>query len=208
MFTNWKLGTKIGAGYFLVTLVLAASVVFTLVQIARMDGVVHSLIGRHAPTFEACLRMLNGIHKSSAKLRGYVLVKEEALKKDRADALALEADKALEELRKLIKEFGTTEQRKLVEAIEKDYGEFKKAQQEIEDIAHTEKSIPVNHAFSTQLEPKGNQLMEVVAAMIDEEAAIPPTPERRPTGPANPPPSRPTGNALVRASGWRRPAST
>ena len=179
MFHNWKLGTKIGSGYLLVTLVLATAVVFTLIQIARMDNIVHNLIGRHAPTFEACLRILNGVHKSSAKLRGYVLVKEEPLKKERAEAISQEMDPALKDLKSLIREFGTAEQISQIDALENHLTEFKKYQQDVEDVAHTEKNLPANYILTHEADPKAEQIIDLIGAMIDEEAAIPPTPERR-----------------------------
>lgn len=179
MFQNWKLGSKIGSGYLLTTLVLAAAVAFTLVQIARMDNVVLSLIGRHAPTFEACLRILSGSHKAAAKLRGYILVQDDSLKKQRAEAFSQEVDPALKQLKSLIKEFGTPEQNSQVEGLENTLADYQKEQQKIEDLAHTDKNLPALHLFTTQAEPKAEQLTEAVGAMLDEEAGIPPTAERR-----------------------------
>src|SRR4051812_28909115 len=107
VFQDLKMGVKIGSGYLLVTLVLATTVLITLVQITRARTVVEDLVNRSAPTFQASLRITNGLNKSLGKLRGGVLRGEESLKTTGGGAGVKKINPAMKELKGLVKDHHT-----------------------------------------------------------------------------------------------------
>jgi methyl-accepting chemotaxis protein len=177
MFQNWKMGAKIGAGYLLVTLVLAVTVIVTLIQVGRTSQVVDELVNRSSPTFQTTLRVVVGVNKAQGDLRGWVLLGDEAFKTERAEAWSKEIEPTMKELKALLKDNPT--QLAKIEAVEQTLIELKKYQKDVEDIAQTEKNIPANLLLATEAQPKADQMNDSISALIEEEGAMTGLEERK-----------------------------
>jgi methyl-accepting chemotaxis protein len=128
---------------------------------------------------EASLRLINGLNNSSAQLRGWVMLGEPQFKSERAEAWSEWIEPSQASLRKLIDEFGTESQREQFKVVELKLKEVKEYQQQAEDIARTNKNLPAHDLMDNQLAPKANDIVAAINGMIDEEAMLDASVERK-----------------------------
>ncbi len=71
-----KVGTKIGLGFGLITLILMGVVLITIQQVKNMENITKRVVELRTPTAHSSLMMLNGMNHSLAALRGWVISEE------------------------------------------------------------------------------------------------------------------------------------
>ncbi len=178
MLANTKLGTKIGLGYATVALVLAATVGVTLRQVDRTATVTARVVDLRTPTARSSLMMLNGMNHSLAALRGWIILSADRFKAERAQAWEEEIDASFARMKGLSGNWTNPENIKRLDTIEASLAEFKKYQQEIEDIAGTVDNRPATKIFFEEAEPLAAALVSYITNMIDLEAELAAAPER------------------------------
>ena len=99
MFKKLALGKKIGGGYGIVTLILAAAVLTTIFQVQRTSTVTNRIIDLRAPTAQSSLSMLNGINHSLAALRGWIILGKEKFREERSKAWSEELEPPLKAMK-------------------------------------------------------------------------------------------------------------
>ncbi len=138
MFQNLKLGQKIGAGFFLLTLILLVAVSLTLFQVTQIRGETDKLIKQTAPMNEAALRVLNGENYARGALRSYLLLGDNKFKDERARAWTNEergVGRWRKRLNELVNEAGDAKQREQVKKVNELLDQVKSAQDETESLA-------------------------------------------------------------------------
>ena len=103
MFSNFKLATKLGAGFGIMILFLVAAISFTLVQLTQVDKLATRVVELRTPTAQASLGMLNGVNESLAGLRGWMLLGNAKFKDQRQEAWDKWLDPKMDELRNFSK---------------------------------------------------------------------------------------------------------
>jgi len=179
MFKNLKLGTKIGGGYGVMGLILVTIVLGTIFQVNRVKEVNNRIMELRAPTARSSLMMLNGINHSLAALRGWMILGKDKFKVERAEAWGKEIEPSLQVLKKFAVNWTNPENVARLKLIDSVIGEFKKAQQEIENIAQTPDNTPALKILFSEAAPQTAIIRPMITNMIDLELQQPASPERK-----------------------------
>ncbi|MCP4758391.1 MAG: HAMP domain-containing protein [Planctomycetes bacterium] len=173
------MATKIGLGFALVGLVLTSAVAITIWQVGRTATVTNRLVDLRAPTAQASLGMMNGMNHSLAALRGWMILGKDKFKEERAKAWSEEIDKSLATMQEFAVNWTDPKNTERLKTIESKLAEFKTYQQEIEDISQTVKNTPATEILLVQAAPRAKVLSENITKMIDLEASLDASPERK-----------------------------
>lgn len=179
MFNDLKLSVKIGGGYAVMGIVLLVIVLATITQVNRVKGSNNRIMKLRAPTARASLMTLNGINHSLAALRGWMILGKDNFKVERAEAWSKEIEPSLNTLREFAVHWTNPENIARLQAIERVIDKFKKAQQEIENIAQSPENIPALEMLLTDAAPQAVILSSEITRIIDIEKQQPGTPERK-----------------------------
>ena len=179
MMNNFTTVKKVGLGFALLTLVLVAAVGLTIWQVARTQTTTNQLVNQSAPITEASLRLINGLNNSVAQLRGWIQLGDEVSKSEWAEAWSDWIEPSLDNVKKLTDQAGFESQRAQIKQIEPKLKELKEYQQQVLDIARTTKNLPAHELMQTQAEPKGDEIVAAITAMINEEGTLEASTERK-----------------------------
>lgn len=179
MFKNLKLGIKIGGGYAIMVFILVTIVLATIWQVNRVREVNNRIMELRAPTARASLMMLNGVNHSLAALRGWMILGKDTFRAERDQAWAKEIEPSLQTLKTFAVNWTNPENIERLKVIESVVGDFKEAQQEIENIAQTQDNIPAVKMLFVEAAPQAAILSTQITRMIDLEKQQPGTPERK-----------------------------
>ncbi|HDY64683.1 MAG TPA: hypothetical protein ENH84_00420, partial [Phycisphaerae bacterium] len=179
MFKNMKLRTKIAAGYVAITLILVGAVVTTLVQVNKTTEITNRLVDLRAPTAQTSLGMLNGINHSLAALRGWMILGKDKFRQERAKSWSEDIDVAFQELERLSLNWTDPANVERLAVIKGKLGQFRQYQQEIEDISQTIDNTPATKILFEQAAPQAVILASRITKMIDLEAKLDATAERK-----------------------------
>ena len=189
-----KMNKMIGFGFLFVTIVLVVVAVTTLIQVARTSQLTTELIHEVEPMEQESVRVLNGVNMSLAALRGWVLINDEAFKLERAASWSGEIKPAIARLKEHIDSSGSSEvdpatlARERIESlspyekvmlVEYQLGELEKHQKDIEAIAQSEDNVKANKILLTEAAPQADRVFAAITTMINEEAELEPTQERK-----------------------------
>ena len=148
---------KVGLGFALITLVLVAAVGLTIWQVARIQAVTHQLVNQSMPMSDASLRIINGLNNSALQIRGWMASGELQFKSDRAEAWSEWIEPSQANLKKLLEQSGSEAQRDQFKLVEGKLKELKEYQQQIEEVARTDKNFPAQLLLDSQGEPKASR---------------------------------------------------
>ena len=179
MAMNVKLGTRIGAGYAAVALVLIAAVTTTIWQVSKTTEVTDRVIELRAPTAQSTLMMLNGMNHSLAALRGWIILGNDKFRDERAVAWSEEIEPSLAKMKTFSANWTDPKNVEALKVVEASLVDFKKYQQEIEDIAQTVENTPALKILLSEAAPQASILTTNITTMIDIEAELEATPERK-----------------------------
>ena len=174
-----KLGTKIGLGFALLSSFLVGAVALTIWQVSEVRSLTTRIGDLRAPTSNASLMMLNGMNHSLAALRGWIILGKDGFREERARAWSEELDKPFATLKEFSANWTDPENLKRLERIEAKLVDFRRYQQEIEDIAQTRENRPAMKILFEKAAPQANILMTKITQIIDLESELEATPERK-----------------------------
>lgn len=169
MFSNFKLATKLGAGFGVMILLLVGAISITLFQVANVDKLATRVVDLRTPTAQASLGMLNGVNESLAGLRGWMLLGNAKFKDQRQAAWDKWLDPKMDELRSFSKNWTNPENVKRLKIIETEMAKFRKYQVEIEDIANTIEATPAQKMLFDDAAPRAAKLSAGITKMINIE---------------------------------------
>ncbi len=179
IFQNVKLGTRIGMGYGVISGILAIAIISTIVFVGNTTKITDRIIDLRTPTAQASLGMINGMNRSLAALRGWMLLGKDKFKSERTEAWASDIDKNFSTLKRLSATWTDPENIKRLDIIESKLSEFRKYQQEIEDISQTIENTPATKILLEQGVPLGNILATQITKLIDLELGLAATDQRK-----------------------------
>jgi len=179
MFKNMKLGTKIACGFGIITFVLIAAVLTSIWQVQKTNTVTSRVIDLRVPTAQTSLTMKNGVNHSLAALRGWIILGNDKFKDQRAKAWAEGLDKPLADMKKYAVNWTNPKNVERLKIIEKNLKDFKVYQQEIEDIAQSMDNNPAVKILFEDAAPLAGVMVSSITKMIDLEADLAATPERK-----------------------------
>lgn len=179
VFRNMRLRSKIGFGFAAVALILSATVLVTMRQVARTNEATERVIELRSPTMQSSLMLRNGINHSLAALRGWMILGKDKFREERIVAWADEIDASFAELEQFSGSWTDPQHLETLESMRSSLQDFRAYQQEIEDIAQTIENTPANKILLDEAAPLGSSMMKHITSLIDQEAELAATPERK-----------------------------
>ncbi len=166
--------------------VLASVTLMSINNIIMMENISedeYRLTELRLPTVVTGMELTDGIHLSLAGLRGYLILGKDPAMADKFKAERQEGwdeiDQALEEMERLSKNWSDPDNVVLLNRLKREIEAFRTAQQEVENIAHTPENIPSLNMLLTEAAPRAEKIIAAITTMIEEEAALPASPERK-----------------------------
>ncbi len=179
MLKNFTTVKKVACGFALLTLVLVTAVALTIWQVARTQVVTQQLVNQSGPMSEASLRVVNGVNYALSQVRAWVLVEDEKFKTGNAAAWSNWIDPGMTDLKRLVDLYGDDKQREQIKIVEDNLKEIKDFHRQILAVARTDKSLPAHDLMRNQAAPKSQEILDAITAIIDEEAKLEATTERK-----------------------------
>lgn len=177
------IGKKLGLGFGTVLALAVISAGITYNEVSHMMTSAEEMTEHTFPAVSACDDLLNGLNHSTAALRGYVILGDdpkeaEFFKADRGTAWK-NMDEALAKLNDLYKTTADANDKRNLSTVQSSLEDLRKLEQDVEDIAQTDKNVPAVQMMLTEGAPKADKLLAATTAMIDAEEALAATAERK-----------------------------
>lgn len=179
MFKNLSIRAKIIFSSALPVMILISAVLITIWQVSRTTTVTNRVIELRTPTAEASLSMLNGINHSLAALCGWMILGKDKFKQERAKSWSEEIEPSLAKMKNFSLNWTNPENIQRLKFIETNLSAFKGFQKEIEDISQTVDNTPATKILFEQAAPQAAILTTNITKMIDLEADLEATAERK-----------------------------
>ncbi len=177
-FTKMNVGKKIIIGFMLVTMLIVILAVITIRGISSTKTINHRVIALRQPTVLASTEMVNNINYSLAALRGYLILGKDKFKQQRADAWK-EIRIVENKLNNFAKNWTNPANVKRQETVVKQLFKFAAAQKEIEDISGTIDDTPATKILVQDAAPRAKVMVSEITNMINIEAKLAATKERK-----------------------------
>jgi len=171
-------GKKIAGGFGFMALLMVITVVIAIGRIDSNQEINTRVFELRTPTVLASNHMLNGINHSLAALRGYMILGADKFKKGRLKAWE-EIDNSYVSMTKYSKNWTNPANVEKLKAMGEVLKEFKVAQQEIEDISGTIDNTPATKILVVDAAPLAKILVSEITKIINMEAKLAATPERK-----------------------------
>ena len=176
--TDLGVGKKIAGGFGILGLLIVITVVVAYSRISSNVEMNTRVFELRTPTVLASNHMLNGINHSLAALRGYMILGADKFKKGRAKAWE-NIDDAYVRMSKYSENWTNLANVEKLKAMGEILKEFKVAQQEIEDISGTIDNTPATKILVTEAAPRASIMIKEITNIINMEAKLAATPERK-----------------------------
>ena len=175
---NWTIGTRIGASFLLLAALLIGSISLSLYEVTSTAKISERAIHLRAPTVKTSTMLLNGVNYSLAALRGWMILGNENFKKQRVEAWEI-IETSLSGMENYAKNWTNPDNVRRLKEMQELFGVFKGFQQEIEDISGTIDNTPATKILLQEAAPQANILVDRITKIIDIEAGLPATRQRK-----------------------------
>ncbi len=178
-FKNLKIGQKLGFGFTLMGIFMLAMLFVSINKSEEVSSISNKVNQLRVPTARASLEMLNGINHSLAALRGWMILGKDKFKTERAKAWSSEIEPALAAMTRFAKNWTNPKNVERLKIIRAKLNEFKRYQKEIEDISGSIDNLPATKILLNDAAPQANILLTNITKIINIEATLSATPERK-----------------------------
>lgn len=170
-------------GFGLVLMFFTGSSIYVIYEVQKIHVIEEDLISNRFPAVLAAEKLLDGIDLSLAGLRAYMILgaepdKAEKFKAERAAGWE-KIDNVLASYEELSSIWVDTKNLERLSTIKTLIEEFRIAQQEIENIAHAPENIESLNILLTEAAPKATKISSAITEIINIEATLSATPERK-----------------------------
>ena len=177
------IGKKLSFGFGLVMTLMIINAFIGRIKTDELSAVQHRLTDLRTPTVLAGRDMLNGINASLAALRGYMILGDNSKKAELFISKRRDAwkgiDSAQDQFNRFAENWTDPNNVQALNTIKLDLGKFRKAQQEIESIAHTNENIPAFNMLIKQAAPTAGVILDKITLIIEEESTLKANSERK-----------------------------
>ncbi len=177
------IGKKLGFSFGIILLLMTISAVVTYSLIIDNEKIQNKVVNLRMKTVLLGKDVINGINESLAGLRGYMILGNNPNKAKAMQSTRLLAwdniENAIKEYDILAKNWTVPANVKRLQDIKSELDAFKAAQQEIEDISHTDANIESYHLLLTDAAPRASIMLANITAIIDEESKLKATSTRK-----------------------------
>jgi len=174
---------KLLLGFGAVILLMIGISINTFSSLSKVGSVENRLLELRFPTVLAGAQLENGINLSLAGLRGYMILGDDPKKAAAMNKVRIagwkEIDSAMDKMREFSKAWTNPKNIDKLNEMAAYIEEFRQAQEEVEAISHTADEVPAFKTLLTQAAPRAGKILKAISAMIDEEATLAATPDRK-----------------------------
>lgn len=175
---NWTIGTKIGASFFTLALILVGSIVISIFEVSNTAAITTRAIELRAPTAQASVSLMNGVNHSLAALRGWIILGNDKFKQERQESWD-NINQYLADLDKYSKSWTNPENVRKLGEMKRFFKDFEGYQKEIENIANTPQNNPANYLLLNEAAPQANILVDRITKIINIEMTLPANARRK-----------------------------
>ncbi len=169
---------RIYMGFSVIIAALVLAVGITLYSVATVTPTIERLAELRAPSALATSTMARSIHGSLAALRGWMLTGNDAFKTERL-AIWQGIDGNLKEMERLSSGWTNPENVRALQNFKSVLAEFRTAQAQVEQIAHSPEELPANRILTNEAVPQATDMFENITLMIDLEQELDATVARK-----------------------------
>ena len=177
-----QISHKLFIGFGIILLLIGATSTVNFIFVKDVSTIEHRLSDLRQPTVLAGMELIDGIHLSLSGLRGYMILGDDVAKgkifKAERQAGWTQIDNALNEMDRFSKSWTAPQNIRALDTMKVLMQEFRDAQQEVEDISHTQKNIPSFDLLITEAAPRASKILSALTSMIETEAKQDATNER------------------------------
>ncbi len=177
-FTHMNIGKKIITGFMLVTSIIVIMAIITINGISTTSSLNQRVIKLRQPTVLASTEMVNNINYSLAALRGYMILGNDKFKQQRVQAWK-EIRNSEKTLKLFAKNWTNPSNIERLETAVAALNKFEIAQDEIEAISGTIDDTPATKILVIEAAPQAKVMVSEITNIIDMEAKLAATKERK-----------------------------
>jgi len=174
---------KLFMGFGIILVIVTLVSINNFVKLVNVNGVEHQLIELRLPTVLAGMQLTDGIHLSLAGLRGYMILGKDPVKGKKFKAERQrgwnQIDQAVAQMDGFSRNWTDPKNIEMLNELKQLIEQFRTAQQEVEDISHTPNNIPAFNMLLVEAAPRASKVIQAITTLIDEEANMPATPQRK-----------------------------
>ena len=175
---NMGIRGRLVLGYMTIILILVAAIFMTIWQVQGMQQNTQRIVELRMPTAAASAGMVNNINASLAALRGWMLTGNANFKVQRA-IVWQDIAKLSAEMDRYSRNWTNPDNIRNWNAFKTTLTEFEAAQLKTEQISHSDDEHPATRILVLDAAPRAAVLSKEITNMINIEAKMQPTAERR-----------------------------
>jgi methyl-accepting chemotaxis protein len=173
-----KIGGRLNAGFGVVCVVLATLVGVTIWKVSHVADTNQRIVKLRIPTSAASMGLVNNINSSLAALRGWMITGNPSFKTDRK-IVWTDIAKIRANMDKLSASWTNPANVRNWNEFKVTLEEFRVAQEKVENIAKTPDELPANKILVIEAAPKAQIMVSEITKIINAEALLPGTLERK-----------------------------
>ena len=173
-----KIRGRLNAGFGAVCLVLVVLVAVTVYEITGVATINKRIVDLRVPTSAASLGLVNDINASLAALRGWMITGNPSFKTGRA-AVWADIAKVQADMDRLSASWTNPKNVAVWKGFKVTLDEFRIAQEKVEAIARSPEEHPATKILTVEAAPKANIMVGEITKIINQEASMPATAERK-----------------------------
>lgn len=176
--SNLGVGKKIASGFGILAILIVITITIAIMNIKSNQVINDRVFNLRTPTVLASNHMLEGVSDSLAGLRGYMILGADKFKRGRLKSWE-KIDNAYEMMLGYSKNWTNPDNVRRLEEMGPILVEFRQAQEEIEDISGTIDNTPATRILVTEAAPLAAIMITEITNIINMEAELPATKERK-----------------------------
>ena len=176
---NIKIGKRLMIGFSILIVIIATASINAVWQIKGLQTQSQKVVELRVPTAAASASILNGVNHALAALRGWMILGKDKFKSERALAWESEINSSLAILEEKSVNWTNSENLIRLAELKSLLADFSVEQQYIEDIAQTVQNTPALEMLFDHAVPQATIMSKQITLMIDLEAQLDATPERK-----------------------------
>lgn len=170
------IGKKLGLSFGIILILMTISSIINYSLIIDNEKIQNKVVNLRLKTVLLGKDVINGMNQSLAGLRGYIILGDEPKKALLMKSVRKSAwnaiDGAIKEYDILATNWTDPANVQRLREVKSELHSFKAAQQEIEDISHTDENIVSYKLLLTDAAPKAEKMLSLITSIIDEESTL------------------------------------
>mgnify|MGYP001205830034 CR=1 FL=1 len=163
-----SLGTRIGLGFMVMAFLIAITVYVTILMVGTLETTNERIIKLRVPTNQASTDLLNGIHRSSAAIRGWILTSDSSFLIERDDVWKNQIFPTFNQLERLSLDWTNPKNKELLDMLRPMLNNLKGLQDNIDNKAKDTQILFLN----SSLIPRVNEITEILNEMANDQRLL------------------------------------